>query len=71
MATRERAGLFDESSFAKFEVRGPGSPELLDSCAATTSTPGRLGHLHPDAERRGGIECDFTVTRLDSTASGS
>ncbi|HEX5197264.1 MAG TPA: FAD-dependent oxidoreductase, partial [Gaiellales bacterium] len=25
MATRERVGLFDESSFAKFEVHGPGS----------------------------------------------
>ena len=29
-ATRETAGLFDESSFAKFEVSGPGAAELLE-----------------------------------------
>src|SRR5204862_267457 len=30
VATRERAGLFDESSFAKLEVAGPGAAELLE-----------------------------------------
>ena len=52
MATRERVGLFDESSFAKFEVHGPGSPELLDYlCGNDVSRPPGVGHLHPDAER--------------------
>ena len=38
-ATRERAGLFDESSFAKFEVHGPGRARAASSaCARTTST---------------------------------
>src|SRR4029079_8601474 len=33
-ATRERAGLFDESSFAKLEVSGPGAPEFIERLTA-------------------------------------
>ena len=65
LATRTAAGLFDESSFAKLEVSGPGAGRLLE----------RLCDNHVDDEvgrivytqmlnRRGGIECDFTVTRV-------
>ncbi len=64
-ATREAAGLFDESSFAKLELSGPGTVGLLKrlcdndvvrEVGAITYTQ-MLNH-------RGGIECDFTVTRL-------
>jgi 4-methylaminobutanoate oxidase (formaldehyde-forming) len=65
-AARETAALFDESSFAKIEVAGPGAAELLErlcdnrvarDVGAVTYTQ-MLNH-------RGGIECDFTVTRVE------
>ncbi len=65
LATRERAGLFDETSFSKFEVRGVGALALLQYlCANDVDKPiGSIIYtqmLNP----RGGIECDFTVTQL-------
>ena len=65
LATRERAGLFDETSFSKFEVRGSGALALLQTlCDNDIDKPiGSIVYtqmLNP----RGGIECDFTVTRL-------
>jgi 4-methylaminobutanoate oxidase (formaldehyde-forming) len=67
LGTRERAGLFDETSFSKIEVRGPGALALLQRlCANNVDQPlGRVVYtsmLNP----RGGIECDFTVTRLET-----
>lgn len=64
-ATRERVALFDETSFAKFEVVGPGALGLLQRlCDNDVDRPvGAIVYtsmLNP----RGGIECDFTVTRL-------
>jgi len=64
-ATRERAALFDESSFAKFELSGPSALEFLQRlCDNEMARPvGRVTYtqmLNP----AGGIECDFTVTRL-------
>lgn len=65
LATRERAGLFDATSFSKFEISGPGALALLQGlCANDIDRPiGSIVYtqmLNP----RGGIECDFTVTRL-------
>jgi 4-methylaminobutanoate oxidase (formaldehyde-forming) len=65
LGTRERAGLFDETSFSKLEVRGPGAVELLQylSDNDVDKPVGSVIYtqlLNP----RGGIECDFTVTRL-------
>lgn len=65
LQTRENAGLFDETSFNKFEVRGPGALKFLNNaCANQIDVP--VGHLvYTQAlNKRGGIECDFTVTRL-------
>jgi len=64
-ATRERAALFDESSFAKIEVAGAGAADFLEGlCANRVARDiGAITYtsmLNP----RGGIECDFTVTRL-------
>jgi 4-methylaminobutanoate oxidase (formaldehyde-forming) len=64
MATRTRAALFDESSFAKIEVSGPGALALLQwLCAGDVDRePGSVTYTQL-LNRRGGIECDLTVTR--------
>ncbi|MGF1473263.1 MAG: FAD-dependent oxidoreductase [Rubrobacteraceae bacterium] len=65
LAVRERAGLFDQSSFAKIEVTGPGAGGFLQRLCDNDvdKEPGTVTYtqmLNPG----GGIECDFTVTRL-------
>jgi 4-methylaminobutanoate oxidase (formaldehyde-forming) len=57
--------LFDESSFAKLDVTGPGAANFLEGLCANrvARETGKVTYtqmLNP----RGGIECDFTVTRL-------
>ena len=64
-ACRETAAIFDESSFAKILVAGEGAADLLERLCANrvAREVGRVTYtqmLNP----RGGIECDFTVTRL-------
>ena len=63
--TRERAGLFDESSFAKLEVAGPGAAAFLERlCDNTVAREiGAITYTQM-LNSRGGIECDFTVTRV-------
>ena len=64
LATRRTAALFDESSFAKIEIAGPGALGLLQRlCANDVDRP--VGSIVYTAMlgRRGGIECDLTVTR--------
>jgi 4-methylaminobutanoate oxidase (formaldehyde-forming) len=65
VACRTTAALFDETSFAKIEIAGEEAPEFLErlcdnrvarDVGAVTYTQ----MLNP----RGGVECDFTVTRL-------
>jgi glycine cleavage system aminomethyltransferase T/glycine/D-amino acid oxidase-like deaminating enzyme len=65
-ATRERAGLFDESSFAKLEVAGPGAAEFLARLCDNdvARDVGAITYTQM-LNRRGGIECDFTVTRVE------
>ena len=65
-ATREAAGLFDESSFAKLEVEGPGAAELLERLCdnRVAREVGQITYTQM-LNRRGGIECDFTVARLE------
>ena len=64
-ATRRRVALYDQSSFAKFMVRGPDAVSALN----------RIGSADVDApvgkvcytqwlNDRGGIEADLTVTRV-------
>ncbi len=66
LATRERAGLFDESSFAKIEVSGEGACDLLQRiCANDVDRPVGTIVYTQLCNRRGGIECDVTVTRLE------
>jgi glycine cleavage system aminomethyltransferase T/glycine/D-amino acid oxidase-like deaminating enzyme len=65
-ATRERAGLFDESSFSKLEIAGPGAPEFLERLCdnRVARDVGAITYTQM-LNNRGGIECDFTVTRVE------
>jgi 4-methylaminobutanoate oxidase (formaldehyde-forming) len=64
-ACRERAALFDESSFAKLEIAGPGAAALLERLCdnQVAREVGRVTYTQM-LNSRGGIECDFTVARL-------
>jgi glycine cleavage system aminomethyltransferase T/glycine/D-amino acid oxidase-like deaminating enzyme len=66
VATRERAGLFDESSFAKIEVSGPGGVAFLQRLCANDvdRAPGAVVYTQL-LNSRGGIECDLTASRLE------
>ena len=65
LMTRENAGLFDESSFNKFEVRGPGALAFLNYiCTNDIDQPVGTVIYTEALNKRGGIECDFTVSRL-------
>jgi 4-methylaminobutanoate oxidase (formaldehyde-forming) len=65
VACRERAALFDESSFAKLDVTGEEAAEFLERLCANrvARDVGRVTYTQM-LNARGGIECDFTVTRL-------
>ena len=60
---RERVGLFDQSSFAKFVLEGRDAAAVLNRiCAAQVGvTPGKIVYTQWLNER-GGIEADVTVT---------
>ncbi len=62
---REAVGIFDQSSFAKYEVTGKDAARALDFVCAgdVTKAPGRLTYTQL-LNSRGGIECDLTVARL-------
>ena len=64
-AVRTAAGLFDQSSFAKFRLEGRDAERVLNRvCANDVSVaPGKIVYTQWLNER-GGIEADLTVTRL-------
>jgi 4-methylaminobutanoate oxidase (formaldehyde-forming) len=63
-ATRRSAGLFDESSFAKFSVGGERAGEFLNVVCANNVVRGINRAVYTQAlNSHGGIECDFTVTQ--------
>src|SRR4051794_13798868 len=67
LATRQAAGLFDESSFAKIEIEGPGALGFLQRlCANDIDKPVGSITYTSMLNQHGGIECDFTVTRRDA-----
>ena len=64
-AVRERAGLFDLSSFGKFEVVGPDALRLLERAAANrVDVPAGSVVYSQLLDRRGGIVGDVTIVRL-------
>ena len=64
-ACREAVALFDESSFAKLEIAGPGAAALLERLCANevARAVGRITYTQM-LNQRGGIESDLTVSRL-------
>ena len=64
-AARERVAVFDQSSFARFEMTGRDAAEALSWVAANdvARAPGRLTYTQM-LNSRGGIECDLTAARL-------
>jgi glycine cleavage system aminomethyltransferase T/glycine/D-amino acid oxidase-like deaminating enzyme len=66
LATRERVALFDESSFSKIEVTGPGAAAFLQRLCANDVDRAVGSIIYTQMlNERGGIECDLTVSRLD------
>jgi len=65
LACRETAALFDESSFAKIEVAGEGATDFLERLCGNrvARNVGQVTYTQM-LNSHGGIECDFTVTRL-------
>ncbi len=70
-ATREAVAIFDETSFAKLEIEGPGAAEFLEGLCDNRVARG-VGQITYTQmlNRRGGIECDFTVARLGEERFG-
>jgi glycine cleavage system aminomethyltransferase T/glycine/D-amino acid oxidase-like deaminating enzyme len=64
-ACRETAALFDETSFAKLDISGDGAADFLEGLC-DNHVARQVGHVAYTQmlNARGGIECDFTVTRL-------
>ena len=66
-ATREGAGIFDESSFAKLEISGTRAAQFLEFVCANDVVRGIGRAVYTQAlNSKGGIECDFTVTQIDT-----
>jgi len=63
-ATREGVALFDQTSFSKFEVQGPGSLTAMNRiCANDVDVALGTSVYGAWLNERGGIEADLTVTR--------
>jgi len=64
-ATREGVTIFDQTSFAKFTVKGPEAEAALTWICANdvAKAPGSLTYTQM-LNDRGGIECDLTVARV-------
>lgn len=62
---REKVGIFDQSSFAKYEISGRDALKALNwICANDITKPvGRLTYTQL-LNKRGGIEADLTVARI-------
>jgi 4-methylaminobutanoate oxidase (formaldehyde-forming) len=63
--TREAAALFDETSFAKFTLKGPDAEKALSWIAANdVAKPAGTLIYTQMLNDRGGIECDLTCVRV-------
>jgi heterotetrameric sarcosine oxidase gamma subunit len=64
-AARERVALFDQTSFGKLSLEGPGAGALLDRLAANdVAVPVGRTVYTPFLNERGGYESDLTVSRV-------
>jgi 4-methylaminobutanoate oxidase (formaldehyde-forming) len=64
-AVRTKAGIIDQTSFGKIEIKGPGSLQFLQKITGNQmdKPAGSLTYTQMLNEK-GGIECDLTVCRL-------
>jgi len=62
---RTKAGVIDQTSFGKIEIKGPGSLQFLQKIAANQMDKpvGSITYTQMLNEK-GGIECDLTVSRI-------
>jgi 4-methylaminobutanoate oxidase (formaldehyde-forming) len=65
VACRTTAALFDETSFAKIEIAGEEAPQFLERMCGNrvARDVGAITYTQM-LNALGGVECDFTVTRL-------
>lgn len=64
-AVRETVGLFDQTSFAKFTVDGPGALDVLNQLSANDIDVENGKVVYTQwLNTKGGIEADLTVVRL-------
>ena len=64
-AVREGVALIDQSSFSKFELRGPGALDAIQRLAVSNMDKPLGSVIYTQlCNQRGGIEADLTVTRL-------
>jgi len=64
-AVREGVALIDQSSFSKFELRGPGALAAIQRLAVSNMDKPVGSVIYTQlCNERGGIEADLTVTRL-------
>ncbi|GGH37782.1 4-methylaminobutanoate oxidase (formaldehyde-forming) [Cribrihabitans marinus] len=64
-AVRERVALIDQSSFAKFEILGPGVLDVLQHLAVSNMDKPTGAVIYTQlCNERGGIEADVTFVRL-------
>ncbi len=65
LATRENAGLFDESSFSKILIKGEKAASFLNFACSNDVVKGVGRTVYTQAlNSRGGIESDYTVTQV-------
>jgi 4-methylaminobutanoate oxidase (formaldehyde-forming) len=64
-AVREGVALIDQSSFSKFELRGPGALAAIQKLAVSNMDKPLGSVIYTQlCNARGGVEADLTVTRL-------
>ncbi len=67
IATREKVGLYDESSFSKIEIKGSGAAAFLEHLCANKINKGAGSVTYTQMlNEHGGIESDVTVTQIDA-----
>lgn len=66
MQAHEKAAVFDQSTFGKIRVEGPGAEAFLNRvCANNMARPAGRAIYTSMLNERGGIESDLTAVRLD------
>jgi glycine cleavage system aminomethyltransferase T/glycine/D-amino acid oxidase-like deaminating enzyme len=69
LATREKLGIFDESSFSKIEISGSGAGAYLETLCSNNVNKGKGSVTYTQMlNDHGGIESDVTITQVDENS---